>query len=127
MIIERAFLWATAAFFGVFGIWGLFSPAEMVSRFGIALPTADGLTFVRASYGGFLIGEASVIGFCALAASRTRLGLQLVILLTVPILSSRLIGMILDGSRSATHLSYVGFEAIGIIGAWFLLKRGRVI
>ena len=127
MMIERTFLWATAVFFGVFGVWGLISPAEMVSRFGIALPTGDGLTFVRASYGGFLIGEASVVGFCALAASRTRLGLQLVILLTVPILASRLIGMALDGSRSATHLSYVGFEVIGFICAWFLLRRGRLI
>ena len=68
----RFFLWATAVVFIAFGLWGLFSPAAMVESFGITLDSADGKTMIRASYGGFLIGEGLLFAWCALSSDRLR-------------------------------------------------------
>ena len=68
----RFFLWATATVFFAFGLWGLISPVAMVQSFGISLGGADGKTMIRASYGGFLIGEGLLFAWCALSSDRLR-------------------------------------------------------
>lgn len=108
-----------------FGLWGLISPAEMVKSFGISLGGADGQTMIRASYGGFLIGEGALFAWCALSQDRMRFGLMAVVLLTLPILLSRLIGMAVDGAASPYHKAYVGIELIGVCVALLLLRKGR--
>jgi hypothetical protein len=123
--VTRIFLWATALVFLAFGLWGLINPVAMVQEFGISLSGADGQTLIRASYGGFLIGEGALFAWCALSASRERFGLVAVILLTLPILLSRVFGMAIDGSTSVYHKAYVGIELTGILIALFLLHRER--
>lgn len=123
MIIARWFLFATAAVFVGFGIWGLVSPVAMVTEFGIELENPDAKTMIRASYGGFLIGEGALFGWCAMAAKRWRFGLTAIVLLTTPILLSRLFGMAFDGSASIYHRAYVVIELIGILGATLLLRH----
>jgi hypothetical protein len=123
--VTRIFLCATALVFLVFGLWGLINPAAMVKEFGISLSGADGQTFIRASYGGFLIGEGALFAWCALSPSRERLGLVAVILLTLPILLSRLLGIAIDGSTSPYHNAYAGIELTGILIALLLLRRDR--
>ena len=121
----RLFLWATALVFLGFGLWGLLRPAAMVANFGISLGGADGLTLIRASYGGFLTGEGLLFAWCALSAARERFGLVAVVLLIGPILLSRLLGMTLDGASSPYHQSYVAVELIGVGVALFLLRRSE--
>jgi Domain of unknown function (DUF4345) len=123
VVISRIFLGITAAVFIAFGLWGLLSPVEMVREFGISLGGADGATMIRASYGGFLIGEGALFAWCAMSSQRERFGLSAVILLTLPILLSRLLGMALDGAPSPYHRAYAGIELIGVCVALFLLRR----
>jgi Domain of unknown function (DUF4345) len=119
--MSRFFLWATAIVFVAFGLWGLADPVAMVREFGIALNGADGRTLIRASYGGFLIGAGALFAWSALSTERMRFGLASVILLTTPILLSRLIGMAVDGATSPYHKAYVAIESVGIGIAWLLL------
>ena len=121
----RIFLLATAAVFIAFGFWGLLSPEAMVREFGVSLGGADGKALIRASYGGFLIGEGTLFAWCALSSQRERFGLAAVVLLTLPILLSRLLGMALDGASSPYHQAYVAIELIGVCLALFLLRRGK--
>ena len=120
--MTRFFLWATALVFAGFGLWGLMDPDAMVIKFGIILNDPNGRTFVRASYGGFLIGAGTLFGWCALANQRYRFGLVAVIALTLPILVSRLIGIAVDRGTSAYHLSYVSIELVGVAIAALLLR-----
>lgn len=124
--MTRFFLWATATIFIAFGLWGLISPEAMVRAFGISLGGADGQTMIRASYGGFLIGEGALFAWCALSTERMRFGLVAVIVLTLPILLSRIMGMIIDGSSSPNHQAYVAIELFGISVAALLLRQSKV-
>ena len=121
--MARLFLWATATVFIAFGLWGLSSPNAMVTSFGISLGGADGRTMIRASYGGFLIGEGLLFAWCAMSHERVQFGLISVILLTLPILLSRLFGMAVDGSSSPYHRAYVGIELVGVVLALLLLRK----
>lgn len=124
--MTRLFIWLTSAIFVGFGIWGLFDPVAMVAEFGIELQDPNGKTFIRASYGGFLIGAGILFGWCAAAPDRLRFGLVAVITLTLPILISRLIGLAIDGWQSAYHLTYIGIELVGVVvGSALLLKAAR--
>jgi Domain of unknown function (DUF4345) len=120
---SRIFLSATALVYLGFGLWGLLSPEAMVANFGIVLGGPDGATMIRASYGGFLIGDGLLFGWCAMAEMRNRIGLVAVVLLTLPILLSRLAGMVLDRAASPYHQTYAGIELIGVCVALFLLRR----
>jgi Domain of unknown function (DUF4345) len=121
----RIFLWATAAVFLAFGLWGLISPVAMVKSFGISLGGADGQTMIRASYGGILIGEGALLAWCAMSPDRLRFGLVSVVLLTLPILLSRVLGMAVDGATSPYHKAYVVIELIGVGVALLLLRKGK--
>lgn len=123
--MDRAFLWATALVFIGFGLWGLLSPAAMTANFGLALDTPDAKTMIRASYGGFLIGEGALFAWCALSAERTRFGLAAVVILTAPILLSRSAGMLVDGAASPYHQAYIAIELLGVgLALYFLRKAG---
>ena len=122
--MTRVFLLATAIVFAGFGFWGFLRPADMVAKFGIILSDPSGRTLIRASYGGFLIGAGLLFGWSALASERYQAGLTAIIALTLPILVSRLLGMVIDGSSSTYHLAYAGIEFIGVVGAFVLLRNG---
>jgi low temperature requirement protein LtrA len=97
----------------------------MVANFGISLGGGDGATMIRASYGGFLIGEGLLFAWCAASPARARFGLVAVVLLTLPILLSRLLGMALDGAGSPYHRAYVAIELVGVCLALFMLHRNE--
>ena len=122
-MMARIFLWATAAVFIAFGLWGLLSPEAMVENFGISLVSPDSKIMIRASYGGFLIGEGLLFGWCALSQDRVRFGLAAVALMTAPILLSRLLGMAIDGATSPYHQAYVAIELIGVGLALMFLRK----
>jgi hypothetical protein len=120
--MARYFLWMTAIVFVGFGFWGLLDPVSMVAKFGIDLSDPNGKTLIRASYGGFLIGAGVLFGWCAAAPSRLQFGLVAVIALTLPILASRLIGLVLDGGTSPYHYAYVLIELLGVSAAAIFLR-----
>jgi Domain of unknown function (DUF4345) len=123
--MTRIFLSLTALVFMAFGLWGLIDPESMVSAFGVALGGADGQTMIRASYGGFLIGEGALFAWCAMAEERRRFGLVAVVILALPILLSRVLGMALDGAGSPYHRAYVAIELVGVGVALLLLRKQR--
>ena len=122
-MMERLLLWATAVVFVAFGLWGLFNPAAMTANFGIRLDSPDAKAMIRASYGGFLIGEGLLFAWCAMSAERIHFGLIAIVLLTGPILLSRLYGILFDGATSPYHKAYIGVELLGIVLALSLLRR----
>ncbi len=121
--MERIFLWATALVFIAFGFWGLLSPSAMTANFGLKLDSPDATTMIRASYGGFLIGEGLLFAWCAGSPKRVRFGLMAVALMTAPILLSRLLGIALDGATSPYHKAYVIIELIGVGLALMFLRK----
>jgi nitrate reductase gamma subunit len=123
--MERIFLWATALVFIGFGVWGLFSPSEMTANFGLTLDAPDAKTMIRASYGGFLIGEGLLFAWCARSAARTQFGLTAVVILTAPILISRIVGIVLDGAASPYHKAYVAIELLGVGLAIMFLRKAN--
>jgi nitrate reductase gamma subunit len=123
--MERFFLWAAATVFVGFGVWGLLSPSAMTANFGLKLESADAKTMIRASYGGFLIGEGLLFAWCAMVPQRTRTGLVAVAILTAPILISRIAGMMLDGATSPYHKAYVAIELLGVGLALLFLRKAR--
>ncbi len=119
----RWFLVLTAIVFVGFGLWGLLSPLAMVANFGVTLGGADGMTMIRASYGGFLIGEGALFGWCALSKDRLFFGLVSVVILTTPIFLSRVVGLVVDGATSPYHKTYLAIELVGIILALLFLRK----
>ncbi|MDB5495795.1 MAG: hypothetical protein JWP86_3132 [Phenylobacterium sp.] len=123
-MFARLFIAATGLVFLAFGIWGLVSPAEMMSRFGVATLNPEGKTAIRAMYGGFLIGSGLLFLFCAVDVRRTQFGLQAMLLVTGSILGARIIGMALDRSASPYHLGYAALEILGVFGSAGFLWAG---
>jgi hypothetical protein len=127
----RLFLYATAAVFVGFGLWGLVAPAQVLSTFDVAQALGEARTAIRTIYGGSLTGIGLLFAFCAADAGRVRVGLQAVLLISGAILGARLVGFAVDGSASAYHLAYAALELIGIMAsAGFLITgaataRGR--
>lgn len=119
----RWFLVLTAIVFVGFGLWGLLSPLAMVENFGVTLGGAEGMTMIRASYGGFLIGEGALFGWCALSKDRLFFGLVSVAILTTPIFLSRITGLVVDGATSPYHKAYLAIELAGIILALLFLRK----
>jgi hypothetical protein len=117
------FLAATALVFIAFGLWGLVSPLAMVDNFGVTLGGPDGATMIRASYGGFLIGEGALFAWCASSKDRQFFGLVSVVILTTPIFVSRAIGVLIDGAASPSHMAYLAIELTGIVLALLFLRK----
>jgi hypothetical protein len=126
MMFSRVFLVSTAAVFLGFGVWGATMPDQMLARFGVTLNDPAGKTAVRAMYGGFLIGAALLFGFCAASPGRVSAGLQAVLILSLGIFTTRLLGMLIDRSATPYHLSYAALELLGIsVSALLLLRRAN--
>jgi hypothetical protein len=125
-MFSRVFLASTAAVFLGFGVWGATMPGQMLARFGITLADPAGRTSIRAMYGGFLIGAALIFAYCAMAQERVFLGLRAVLILSLSIFITRLLGMLVDRSMSPYHLTYAALELVGITVSASLLFRRAV-
>ena len=112
---DQLFLWATALVFLAFGLWGLLAPGQMMARFGVALTDRAGKTAIRATYGGFLFGGGVLMAYCAMASGRLRFGLRVVLVLSGATLLARVMGMLVDRSASAYHLTYASREIAGVL------------
>lgn len=65
---------AVAALFLAMGLYGLTAPAALIRPFGIALPSADARSEVRAVYGGFGVAVALVLAAASVDVGGIRTG-----------------------------------------------------
>ncbi|MEJ0025374.1 MAG: DUF4345 family protein [Rhizomicrobium sp.] len=105
----------TALVFVAFGLWGLLAPRNMVGSLGIAFTAPSGVTAIRATYGGFLIGSGLLFGLAAWDPRMHGFGLAALGIVVGAILASRLFGMVVDGGRAAIQLTYAGIEIASLI------------
>ena len=101
-------------------------PLALVGLSEIALTSPPALIDARAMYGGVQIGIGAFILLCAMRPQMMRTGLLFIVILLVPVVAARLIGMKLDGSPGPVIGTGLATEIIGIFLALGLLLRERV-
>ena len=75
MRLARAVLWLCSLLFALFGAASVLAPRFIAATAGIELPTATARIDFAATYGGFELGVAAFLAFCAQSHERVRLGL----------------------------------------------------
>ncbi|MEM7466200.1 MAG: DUF4345 domain-containing protein [Pseudomonadota bacterium] len=104
----------------VFGIIYLLSPEQFAAAAGLT-GNASGMTDVRATYGGFQIGFAAFLMYCAMNTKYAQVGLVALAFVLGAVGASRLVGILVDGDFSGFHQIGLGFEAIvTAISVYFL-------
>lgn len=96
--LSRLVLLFATVLFTLIGQKFVLDPAGAVREAGIALNTQLALTTVRASFGAFPLGCATVLLTCLLSNRRVRLGLWFNLILIGVVLLVRLYGIALDGT-----------------------------
>jgi hypothetical protein len=92
----------TAAFFGAMAIYALVRPADVLSRFGVAVATSDGRNEVRAVYGGFGLAVAAMLVYAAVAGGRSALWIPSVVAISLAGMAlGRLISLALESERGS--------------------------
>jgi hypothetical protein len=86
---------ATLIFF-LIGFKYILDPVSAAASSGMSLPTALGLTNMRAGVGGFSLGSALIAAACLVSRERLRLGLWFVVGILAPVLIVRLYGVAVD-------------------------------
>ncbi len=118
--MDRVFVWIVATILALAGVLYLVSPATPTASAGISAD-ASGLTDIRATYGGFQIGLAIFLVWCA--RSQVALALLLTTFVIGAVLLSRVAGLLMDGSLTAFHLGALGFEVPTTALALWLYSR----
>ena len=120
-------LWITAALFVAFGLGFAFAPealADLVT--GAAPSTSSGVTDMRATYGGVVIGLGLFVGLCARRPEWVRMGLIASLLVVASIGATRLGGIIADGSPNAFMIIFLALELLSVgLYAFALGQLGR--
>src|SRR5262245_35155003 len=94
-------LWLAALVFGVFGVLFLFNPVGWAGSVDLGVTTATARTEIRAMYGGFELGIAAFLIWCAMDPARVRTGLMASGLMFAGVALGRAFSLATDpGSRS---------------------------
>lgn len=118
----------TALVFIGFGLWGLLDPSGMVTNLGLEISDPSGATAIRAMYGGFLIGLGLFVLYCAQDKGRRRTGLVTLLIVVSTILTTRIVGAVVDGGELGIQISYGAIEVFSIaVTAGLLFSKQRVI
>lgn len=106
-------LWATAAFFVVYGLGFVFVPAVLGSLITGESPTSpSGMIDFRATYGGMTIAVGLILGACARRENTQSLGLWAIAVLMVCMAAGRTWGIVTDGSPNAMMIAYLVVEVV---------------
>ena len=122
MIFARVVLVLTGLIYLVFGVFFLVDPeqAATIVCFWLGGPTA--FTEVRAFYGGLEIGLAAFLVVCAVVRRFGPAGLLATLLLCGGTAAGRLVGMVVDESRSTVVVVSLAVElivmALAAIALW---------
>ena len=96
-------------FYIVFGLYGLFFPAQMAASFGWT-PDLLGLHEVRAIWTGFI--GAGIISFMVIQKGSLRELIKAIIFITLCFMVGRILGLVLDGSGPRLTYIEIGVEII---------------
>ena len=88
---------ATLVFF-LIGFKYVLDPVSAAASSGMSLPTALGLTNMRAGLGGFSLGCGLIAAACLASRQRLRMGLWFVVGILAPVLIVRLYGVAVDNT-----------------------------
>ena len=125
MNIPSAVLWLNAIVFVGFGIACALLPAEISElTVGAAPATASAMTDFRAVYGGMMIGIGALLIFTAREPAYQRAGLVAVLLIMIGMASTRILGMLSDGSPNGYMQAYLAAEIFMAILVSLVLRSG---
>jgi hypothetical protein len=121
----RIFLGISVVVWLPYGIYCFLAPESLAEGAGVAFTNGTGRTELRAMYGGLqaAIGLLALAGF--LKEQFTTAALLGIGFVAAGLLSTRLLGLALDGDFSAYTGGALGFEGLLVFFAFWLL-RGRV-
>jgi hypothetical protein len=127
MLLPRAILWLLALGFAAFGAAYACWPAAMASLTDISLPSATARVDFMATYGGFQLGFAAFLMWCAVRADLARVGLLAAGWALLGFASVRLMGILLNGGAVGLGL-YAGLamEIVGTALAFWGARRAAV-
>jgi hypothetical protein len=126
MLLPRAILWLLAFGFAAFGAAYVCGPAAMASLTDISLPSATARVDFMATYGGFQLGFAAFLIWCAVRGL-ARVGLLAAGWALLGFASVRLMGILLSGGAVGLGL-YAGLamEVVGTALAFWGARRAAV-
>jgi hypothetical protein len=105
-------LWLSALVFAVFGVLFYFDPAGWGAKVDLGATTPTARTEIRAMYGGFELGVAAFLAWCALDPSRVRIGLVAALCMFAGVALGRGTSLLTDpGSRSVMY-TVIGSEIV---------------
>ncbi len=115
MTWPRAVLALTALGFAGFGFAFLLFPARIAALVDIVLTTPTAATDLRATYGGFEIGFAAFLAWCAAERTRVRIGLLAGAFALAGFAGGRVYGFLADGLVEPLLLAALALEAGGAV------------
>jgi hypothetical protein len=121
--LETGFLLACAGCFFYFGFGFLLFPTTFCAAVDIELTSPTAITDVRATYGGFEIGLALFVCFCARQPALHRTGLLVIACTVGGFGAGRLFGIILDGSTVPLMVGFTILETVVTFFSLFLFFR----
>jgi hypothetical protein len=119
----RVLLSAGAALLGFFGVSFLFWPRWLGAQVGLGLDAPEAGIDVRAVYGGFELGVAVFLAWCARDAKLLRPGLLVAFLGVFGFAAGRAVGMFAEAAVSPLHASMFAFELAAAALALFAYRR----
>jgi uncharacterized protein DUF4345 len=127
MLLARAILWLLALGFAGFGAAYACWPTAMASLTDISLPSATARVDFMATYGGFQLGFAVFLSWCAVRAHLVRVGLLAGGWALLGFATLRLLGMLLNGGAVGLGLyAALAIEMVGTTLAFWGARRAPV-
>ncbi len=127
MPLARVILWLLALGFAAFGAAYACWPSAMASLTDISLPSATARVDFMATYGGFQLGFAVFLSWCAVRGDLARVGLLAAGWALLGFASVRLLGILVNGGAVGLGL-YAGLamEVVGTALAFWGARRASV-
>ena len=109
-------LWLNAGVFLLYGIAFAIAP-EAASHWvtGSVPDTSSGLIDMRSTYGGICIAVGIALAYAATSPALARFGLRLVALVMACMASTRLVGVVIDGTPNVVMWIYLGLEVTVLV------------
>ncbi len=122
-LFGKILLYLASAMLGVMGILFLFWPRWIGGEVALGLTAPAAATDVRAVYGGFELGVAIFLAYCATHQGLQRIGLLAAFLGAFGFAVGRGIGMWVEGSVTAIHRAMFIFELTSALVVWLVYRR----
>jgi hypothetical protein len=120
--VDQLLIVIAALTFTGFGLWFLFKP-EALAGIGIEVTSPSARTDIRATYGGFEMGVAAFLFWCALREDWQHMGLIAATLIVAGFGVGRAIGILIEGGATTFMWSLLAIEvAYTACGLWRLTR-----